>query len=147
MKFYKYFLIFLLIFLSFGALYGGILFMLAPNGSAMGMKVDLLKDSLFSNFFIPGLILFFTFGIWPLYVAYALLKKPNNTILQKLNFWKDYHFAWTFTLYIGIALITWIHIQMLILKTIDTLHTIFTFYGLLIICISLLSASGNNFKK
>ena len=51
------------IFNGLSALVGGIGLILHPDGVALGMDVDWLKTSPFSDFLIPGLILFFVNGI------------------------------------------------------------------------------------
>lgn len=139
-------LIFMLLFLSFGAIYGGTLFLLQPDGSAIGMTVDQLKLSIFKDFFIPGLILLIIFGFFPIFLVFAIIKKPKVLFFEKLNFWAEYHFAFSFTFYTGIVLISWIHIQMIILKTVNPLHTIFTFYGLLLIIIVFLPSTRKYFQ-
>jgi len=145
-KFLKGLLFFLLGFLSLGAFYGGLVFIIKPDGSVYDIPTDILQNSLFKNFLVPGIILLVTFGLLPIYVIYALIKQPENKFLQKLNLLYDHHFAWTFAIYIGIALIIWINVQTLIFNAVDALHTIYSTYGILIICISLLPGTRNWYK-
>lgn len=49
-------------FVGIGALFGGCAAMLNPNGP-MGISVELLENSPFDNYFIPGLILFTVIGL------------------------------------------------------------------------------------
>ena len=70
-------LLFLLLFLSLGALFGGGALMLDPTGELLQMPVTMLKGSPFNDFLIPGLILFTILGIFPLLIFYALLKRPQ----------------------------------------------------------------------
>ena len=142
---YKSVLIALLGFLSLCAFYGGIALLLSPDGSFFNMPLDLLSNSPFKNFFIPGLILLSTFGVFPIFVIYGLIKKPKSIIFNKLNIIYDYHFAWTFTLYIGFGLIIWINIQTLIFNSVDLIHTIYSSLGILIIGIALLPQTRKNF--
>jgi len=144
--FYKNLLIFLLGFLSLGAFYGGIILIISPDGSLFGMPLDLLKNSPFKNYFIPGVILLATFGILPVYTIYGLLKKPDHKISNHLNLLYDYHFAWTFAVYIGIAQIIWINIQTLILNAVDIFHTIYSGLGVLIVCIAILPQTRKHYK-
>jgi len=99
-RIYKSILISLLGFLSLGAFYGGIVLIISPDGSFFNMPSDLLSNSPFKSFLIPGIILLTTFGIFPIFVIYGLIKKPDSKILNKLNLLYDYHFAWTFAVYI-----------------------------------------------
>ncbi len=140
-------LIALLGFLSLGAFYGGIAFVISPDGSLLNMPVELINNSLFKNYLIPGIILLVTFGIFPIYVIYGLIKKPESIIFNKLNLLYDYHFAWTFAVYIGFGQIIWINIQTLILNSVGIIHTIYSSLGILIICIALLPQTRNIYKK
>jgi len=139
-------LIILLGFLSIGAFYGGICLIISPDGSLLQMPVELLANSPFKSFLIPGLILLFTFGIFPAFVVYGLIKKPENRFFNRLNLIYDYHFAWTFAIYIAIGQIIWINIQTLILNSVGILHTIYSSLGLLIICIALLPQTRDHYK-
>jgi hypothetical protein len=145
-NFYKNLLIIQLGFLSIGAFYGGIALIIHPDGSLLQMPVELLANSPFKSFFIPGIILLITFGIFPAYAIYGLIKKPENRFFNRLNLLYDYHFAWTFSIYIGIGQIIWINFQTLILNSVDILHTIYSSLGILIICIALLPKTRNHYE-
>ncbi|MBK6565913.1 MAG: hypothetical protein IPG18_12105 [Saprospiraceae bacterium] len=141
----KSLLIFLLGFLSIGAFFGGILFMLEPDGSLMGMTVNFLENSPFNNFLIPGIILLLVFGVFPVYNIYSMIKKQNNPFMQKLNVMYDYHFSWTFTVYIGIGLIIWINVESYLIQTVELIQLFYAMYGVLIICIALLPQTRKKF--
>jgi hypothetical protein len=144
--FYINLLIFLLGFLSLGAFFGGIVFIISPDGSIFGMPLNFLINSPFKNFLIPGIILLVTFGIFPVYTIYGLLKKPDNKFFNNLNLLYDYHFAWTFAVYTGIALIIWINIQTLILNAVGIIHAIYAGLGILIVCVALLPQTRKHYK-
>jgi len=145
-NFFKNLLIILLGFLSIGAFFGGIGFLIRPDGSLFQMPVEILANSPFRSFFIPGIILLTTFGIFPAFVIYGLIKKPESKFLNSLNLINDYHFAWTFAVYIGFGQIIWINVQTLILNSVDILHTIYSSLGILIICIALLPSTRKHYK-
>jgi hypothetical protein len=145
-NFFRNLLIILLGFLAIGALFGGLAFIIKPDGSIYQMPVDVLANSPFKNFFIPGIILSTIFGIFPLIVIFGLIKKPESKFLNKLNLISDYHFSWTFSVYTGIALIIWINVQTLILNSVDVLHTIYSSLGILIICIAILPQTRKHYK-
>ena len=142
----KNLLIILLGFLSTGAFYGGIGLLIHPDGSLLKMPVEVLANSPFRSFFIPGIILLTTFGIFPVFVIYGLIKKPASQFLNSLNLINDYHFAWTFAVYTGVAQVIWINVQTLILNSVSALHTIYSSLGLLIICIALLPQTRKHYK-
>jgi hypothetical protein len=145
-NFYKNLLIFLMGFLSIGAFIGGAALIIWPDGSLYKMPVESIANSPFNSFLIPGILLLTVFGIFPAYVIYCLIRKPENRFLNRLNLISDYHFAWSFAVYIGVGLIIWINIQTLILNSVDFLHTIYSSLGILIICLSLLPQTRNHYK-
>lgn len=145
-SFYKTLLIFLLVFLAAGAFYGGLSLVIRPDGSILRMPVEMLSGSPFKSFLIPGIILLLTFGVFPVFTIYGLLIKPENKFLNHFNLLSDYHFAWTFSVYIGIGQVIWIDIQTLILNEVGLLHIVYSGLGLLIICIALLPGVRNQYK-
>ena len=145
-SFCKNLLIILLGFLSIGAFCGGIAFIIRPDGSLFQMPVEMLNNSPFKDFLIPGIILLLTFGIFPAYVIWGLIKKPESKFFNSLNLLYDHHFAWTFSVYTGIELIIWIDIQTLILNSVNILHTIYSGMGILIICVALLAQTRKHYK-
>jgi hypothetical protein len=136
--FWRNLLLFLLAFLSIGALFGGGAFILKPDGSLFQIPVTVLNNSPFSDFFIPGIILFIVFGIVPILLIWLLVKKPASTFWERLNLFTDYYYGWTYTVYTGFALIIWIAVQTRIFNAVDRLHTIYTFYGIAMIVLALL---------
>ncbi len=145
-KFFKFLLIFLLVFLSIGAIFGGVVFIIKPDGSIFDIPVEILQNSPFKDYLIPGVILLVTFGLLPIYVIYALIKKPENIIMQRLNLLYDHHFSWTFAIYTGFALIIWINVQTLIFNAVEALHTIYSSLGILIVCIAVLPQVRSEYK-
>jgi len=145
-RIFKSILIALLGFLSLGAFYGGIVLIISPDGSFFNMPSELLSNSPFKSFLIPGIILLTTFGIFPIFVIYGLIKKPESIIFNKLNLLYDYHFAWTFAIYIGFGQIIWINFQTLIFNSVDIMHTIYSSLGIIIICIALLPQTRKDYK-
>ncbi len=131
-------LLFLLLFLSLGALFGGVVLVLDPSGELLQMPAIILKNSPFNNFLIPGLILFTVLGLLPALVFYSLLKRPQWTRVNVLNLYSDMYWAWTFTLYVGFALIIWISVQTLIINSVHFVHTGYVLLGISIVCIALL---------
>lgn len=146
-RIYKSILIALLGFLSLGACYGGIILIVSPDGSFFNMPTELISNSLFKTFLMPGVILLTIFGIFPILVIYGLIKKPDSKFFNKLNLLYDYHFAWTFAIYIGFGQIIWINFQTLFFNSVDIIHTIYSILGILIICIALLPQTRENYKQ
>jgi hypothetical protein len=126
--------IFLLTFLGISAIGGGGALIISPSGKLLGgIPLSILKDSPFNDFLIPGIILFLVIGIFPCLVAYSLLKKPENKWAETLNFFKDMHWAWSFSLYVAFALIIWLQVEMYFLQAVGWLHNFYM--GLAIVLI------------
>ena len=131
-------LLFLLLFLFLGALYGGMALILDTSGGLLQMPLTILENSPFNNFLIPGLLLFTVLGILPALVFYSLLKQPQCTWLNVLNIYRDMYWGWTFTVYTGFVLIIWISVQTLLINSVHLVHTGYVMLGILIVCVALL---------
>lgn len=118
----KKLLIFLHAFVGIGALFGGSGAILNPD-APMGITVDVLKNSPFSNFLIPGIILLVVIGFGNIFAAVVL------------------YFNYEYSLYIshlmGLALVVWIVVQCIMMMAIDILHIIYLIIGVLEMVLSL----------
>jgi hypothetical protein len=118
----KKLLSFLHAFVGIGALFGGGGAVLNPN-APMGISVDVLKNSPFSNFLIPGIILLVVIGFGNLFAAAVL------------------YYEYKYNLYIshlmGIVLVGWIVVQCVMMRAINPLHIIYFTIGGIEMIISL----------
>ena len=140
-------LLFLLAFLGLGAILGGGVLIISPSGKLFGMPLSMLEKSPFSNFLIPGIILFGVLGLIPICLVFALIKKPKSGLAEQINFFPDMHWAWTFSIYIAFALIIWIQVEMIFLHGVHWSHSFYMFIGLAIIFVGLLPQVRNQYKK
>ena len=140
-------LLFLMAFLGLGAIGGGGGLIISPSGELIKMPLFLLKDSPFNNFLIPGIILFSVIGVVPILLIIALLKKPESKLAERFNFFQDMHWSWSYTVYIGFALIFWIQIQMAIISGVHWAHTFYVFLAVIIIFVALLPQVRSLYKK
>ena len=69
-------LVFWLLFLALGGLYGGIAMLLDPSGDSLQIT-DVLPLLPVPNYVLPGLFLLFAMGLAPLLLIYALLARPT----------------------------------------------------------------------
>jgi hypothetical protein len=132
-----YFLFLILLSTGFSAIIGGLMFIIKPDGSLMGMETKWLSNSGFPNYLIPGIFLFLFIGVFPMYTFLGLLLKFKSDWIERLNIYKDRYSSWTFYLYSGIILISWIDIQMS-LTQFFWLQPVIIAIGLLIIVITML---------
>ncbi len=124
--------------LGIGAVFGGGLLMLAPDGSLLSMPLSLLQYSTFRSYLIPGMILFLALGCYPLLVAVFLIIEKPLPAAEWFNLYKDTHWAWIHSFYVGFILIVWLTIEMYILQAIVLAHVIYIFLALAIQAVTLL---------
>lgn len=102
-----------------GALYGGYKLITSPDGTGLHLPLDLLRHTPFSDYYIPGLILFIVNGLISLFVLGTLFvsktKHPSLVIFQ------------------GALLTGWIIIQLLLLRHVVALHIVMGVIGGLLI--------------
>jgi len=137
----------LLGFLGLGAIAGGGALIISPKGELLTMPLSMLEKSPFNSFFVPGIILFSVLGIAPLMLIIALLKKPESKLAEQINIFKDMHWAWSYSIYIGFILIIWIQLQMVFINDVVWLHTAYMFLAIIIIFVALLPQIRNLYKK
>jgi hypothetical protein len=106
----------ILCFVGIGALFGGTLGITDPYGTAFGMPTDVLKTGPFTNFFIPGLFLFFGIGVGHLITFIFVKRKLKFHVYMSGG--------------VGCILMSWILIQCYILNAINILHVLFFLIGL-----------------
>src|SRR5919108_1915729 len=87
--------------LGVGALFGGGALLLAPDGHLLSMPTSVLANSPFTDFLVPGLILFTVNGVAPLVAASLTIWRPSLAPLAAVG--------------IGVAVIGWIVVEMVIL--------------------------------
>lgn len=131
-------LIVLQLFLGIGAMFGGTALIMDPSGEFIGMPLSLLENSFFNNYLLPGLILFCALGMFSIVTASGLLLRWNWEFAEKINIFRDKHWSWTFSLYLGFELIIWITIQVYILDVFYLIHLIYITLGLFIQIVTLL---------
>lgn len=102
-------------FIGIGGMAGGLGAITNPN-APMGMTLDALKYSPFSNYLIPGILLFGVIGLGNVLCAVSMLLK------SKFQGYTSSVFSW--------ALVIWIVVQVIMLRIIHYLHVIFFILGL-----------------
>ena len=90
-----------------GGLYGSIAMLIDPSGSTLGLDtvVHLLPVS---NYVLPGLFLITVFGLAPLLLAYALIGRPNWTLVDRYFRWSNHYWAWTGCLLLAGIIALWL---------------------------------------
>lgn len=102
-------------FVGTGALVGGLAAIINPQ-QPLGMPLEPLKKSPFSNYLIPGIILFYIIGLGNIFSALMFRFKSG--------------FQGYISSVFGWALVIWIVVQCIMLKAIAFLHVLFFCIGL-----------------
>jgi hypothetical protein len=141
-------LIALLLFLALGALGGGSFLIISPSGKLIGgLPLSILKDSVFPDFLIPGIILFLVLGLSPVLLCVALVKKPSSKFAEYFNFFADMHWAWSCCIYVAFALIIWIQVESIFVQSVGWLQTFYMLYSIPIIFVAMLPQVRSVYKK
>lgn len=111
------------LFVGIGALFGGLAAITQPNGP-MGIPTDTLKNSPFTNFLIPGIILFTVIGLGNIFSAIMFRFR------LKYQGYISSVFSW--------ALVIWIVVQCIMLRSVVFLHVLYFFIGITEAAISML---------
>ena len=146
-KGFRNLLIVQLVFLGIGAVAGGFTLIISPSGKLLGIPISILSKTPFTNFLIPGIILFSIIGVVPLLIAFALINKPNFKLLERINLFNDLHWSWTFTIYSAFSLIIWIQIEMAMIESISWIHSFYMFYAISILLVALLPQVRYMYKR
>lgn len=139
-------LILLQFLLGLGALLGGGSFILAPDGRLIHMPLSVLKSSPFTDFRIPGILLFTFVGVYPIAVAYGLWKQPTWRWPNGLNPFKRMHWSWAGSLAAGAIILIWIIVQVQMIQAISFLHVLYLVWGGLIVLLTLLPAVQQHYR-
>ncbi|WP_411168188.1 hypothetical protein ACH36K_13780 [Clostridium sp. MB05] len=103
------------VFVGLGAIGGGSMAILNPQGPG-GISTEVLKNSPFSNFLIPGIILCTVIGLGNVFSAVSIIfKSKYQGYISSIVSW---------------ALVVWIIVQCIMLEMIIYLHVIFFIVGL-----------------
>ncbi len=112
------------IFIALTAMAGGFMFVKDPSGAAMGFHVSMLEGSIFPNYLIPGLFLFFVNGLGSL--IGALLSFTRN------------RYAGSVAIVLGTILLAWIVIQVIAIRTLNWLQGLYFLLGLVELALGML---------
>ncbi len=121
-----YLLMACLLFQGLSGVVGGVGLVADPSGEALQIPLSWLQGSPFDDYLIPGIILLFVLGIFPLIVVYGL--------------WIRSAWSWLASLLVGIALIVWIGVEILIIgyQSQPPFQLIYGLLGMVIVILALL---------
>lgn len=118
--------------LGVGAIFGGLVFVIAPTGAILGIPLSVLRYSPFGDFLIPGLILLIVFGIGSFAALWGIWLRPAWMFATMLTRFTGQHWSWSAGVAIGLGQVIWIVTEVLMLRGLNGLHFVFGGLGLLI---------------
>ena len=125
----QYVLLGLLLFQGISGLFGGLALVWDSTGGILQMPVSMLEGSPFNTYFIPGLILLFILGVFPLVVCYGLWKRK----------------AWSLSgsFLVSIALLIWIGVEIVMVgyHSEPPLQLIYGLTGMALLILSQMSSA------
>jgi hypothetical protein len=127
--------IFLLFLLGITALFGGSALIIDPSGQSLGMSQEQLSGTIFTDYLLPGIILFLALGVL-----------SNAAAILSLGNYRSYPLL---VLYQGVILTIWIMVQIYLLPDMHLLQLVYGFIGLLLILLGnylRLKAQSRNMK-
>jgi hypothetical protein len=101
-KFIEILSILFLLILAVGAFYGGFCFITDPSGNKIGIDSDLILNTPFYDYLIPGIILVIFNGFFPLWVIISYFKK-------------SFLFPWLMVIQ-GCELTVWLSVELMMNK-------------------------------
>jgi hypothetical protein len=146
-KILRYLLYASMLFMAISGIFGGVSLLIDPSGNILQLSISLLENTLFKNYLVPGIILLLFLGLLPSFVFYGLISKRKNRIANRLNLYRKRHWAWTFSVYIGIIQIIWIDVQVMLIGGGYTIQTVYALLGVLILIITLTPEIMRFYKK
>jgi hypothetical protein len=135
----------LLLLLGIGAAISAAALIAAPDGHLIQLPISLLADAPFTDFFIPGVLLFLFIGVYPLVVAYSIWRRPDWSLPDKINPFRSFHWSWVASLAAAVVLLVWITVQIQWVP-IGFLHVLYLVWAAAILVIGLLPATRLYFK-
>ena len=140
-------LVVLVFIIGLGALISGAMLFAAPDGRLLQMSTGILAGTPFSNYLVPGLILFGFLGVFPVFVGYGLLRQPRWTWPEALNPSKTVYWAWTASWAAGAVMMIWIAVETILLGFISFLQPVIAAYGMVIIVLTLTPAVRIHYRR
>lgn len=120
------------LFISLGALAGGAGLILEPDGSNLGFSVALLNASPFSDYLIPGVVLFLFIGL--------------GTLAGGVATFVRYRYAGEMAAVLGMILIVWIVVELLWIE-LFWLHPLYFIFGCAELALGLLLRRRSNLQR
>jgi len=102
-------------FIGLGAVGGGIMLVIDPSGSALGVPLSFLERSPFSDYLIPGIFLLVVNGVGSLIGAGFSFSRKR--------------YAQEIAIVLGVIMVAWIVIQVINIRSFSWMHVLYFILG------------------
>lgn len=126
-------------------IYGGT-DLLLNSEDKISNSAEVLARTPFHSFFIPGLILAILLGIIPMILIVPLITKHSWKFASSFNIFKNRHWAWTFSLFCGLAVIIWSDVQFYMIGYSHKIQIVFAMLGLLMVIFAVWPSVMNYYR-
>lgn len=116
---------------------GGSALVSDPLGVQTGLSTELLANTPFADFMVPGLLLLVVIGGGSSVALYLLIVQPRAEWLDRLRLTPEAHGAWTVALAVGITLFAWMGVQVALIGLVSVLQVAYGLLALVIIALAL----------
>ncbi len=120
------------VFIGLGAVGGGIMLISDPSGGGLGIPVELLEGSPFSDYLIPGLVLLAFNGF--------------GSVFGSILTFRRHRFCSLTAAALGVFLMAWIVVQVMIFNSIHWVHATYFTLGLVELILGILIRKDLNKK-
>ena len=121
------------LFIGIGAVGGGLGLVLEPSGTNLGMPLETLNYSPFSDFLIPGIVLLIINGL--------------GSILGSVSSFRLFSYAAEIAMALGAFLVAWIIIQVYWIHAFHWLHALYLSLGIIELVLGWLLRKGLRVSK
>lgn len=112
----------LIILMAISAIVSGLMMVTHPDGGSLGLPLSLLEPTSFPDYFFPGVLLILVIGFPHLVSIYYLGRKHKKQYI--------------FSMFAGMALVSWIIVQVILIHSANWLHYTCLGAGILEVLIS-----------
>lgn len=119
--------------LGLTALFGGWKLVADPSGDRMEVSLEWLAGTPFTDYFVPGLILFAILGVGSVVVLYGIVRRLD--------------WSWWAAIRLGVALVVGLVTQILLLQQVNMLHGIYGGLGIFLVALALQPSMRNSLGR
>jgi hypothetical protein len=130
----------LLAFQGISAIGGGAAFLADTSGAVAGMGTEVLAGTPFTTYLWPGLLLSLGLGVPALVAAVGVHRRGRSRLAEPLERVTGYHWSWSVSLLLGLALMAWIVVQVLLITERSALQPTMFAVGAALVALTLLPA-------